>query len=149
MTKYLIFGLPKGMRFDLTCQMGDVDRVVTEFRAHHVTFEKKYTTLYEDKPSTITFKGLKGEFEKSDLTELFSSLNTLAVQGYIGMVYVNVRGFAAKQNRERKNLVPEEKKSPSISSDDLTSFPWEGEGDPFEIPKIPVKSTESTDDDTL
>ncbi len=144
MTKYLIFGLPKGMRFDLTCHMGDVDRVVTEFRAHHVTFEKKYTTIHEDRPSTITFKGLKGEFEKSDLTELFSDLNALAVQGYIDMVYVNVRGFAAKQNRERKSIVPEEKKSPDISCDDTVScpefFPWE---------ENPSKGTESTDDDTL
>ena len=104
----VIMNIYKGQRMDMTGMMKDADAILEVFREHHIHFDKKYTTLNNGGPSTITFKGLKAEKLHSDLTKMIVSLQEKAVQEEIGNVYVKLTSFMS----QRKPPVREDKEEP-------------------------------------
>lgn len=98
----LVMNFHKGQRMDITAQMKDADKILEAFRTYNIRFEKKYTTINNDSPSTITFKGLKAENVHSNLTDLIVCLHESASEGAIDNVYLKITGF-----------VPQKKKAPA------------------------------------
>ena len=83
----------KGQRMDITAQMKDADAILDVFRKHSIRFDKKYTTINDKGPSTITFKGLHADKAHADLTEMVVSMYNLAKENQIGNVYVKLTSF--------------------------------------------------------
>ena len=84
----LIISLNKGIRMDLTAQMKDVDEIFAAFKQYQIQFEKKYTSLITDGPSTITFRGIKTEGPTVRISDLLEDLHGRAKQNIIGNVYL-------------------------------------------------------------
>ena len=96
----LIITLNKGQRADLTAQMKDADEIVAAFREYGIQFDKKYTSLNTNGPSTITFKGIRAEGTVARLTDLLEDLHGRAKQNMIGNVYLRFSGgYLPKKDR--------------------------------------------------
>ena len=108
----------KGQRMDLTVQMKDADLVLGIFKAHSIRFDKKYTTITGDGPSTITFKNVRPEAVQGELADLISDLTIRARDGEIGNVYAKFVGprFAKPHAPEQKK--PEAEDIPEVANDD-------------------------------
>ena len=78
------FDLFPGQRVDITVSMADADKVIEIFKIHDARFAKKFTTINESTPSTITFKGISSGDE---LICLFNHLDTSAVD-FTGDVHI-------------------------------------------------------------
>ena len=84
----VIMNVFKGQRMDITAQMKDADSVIEIFKIHHIRFGKKYTSINQDGPSTITFKDLKWTNEPGDLGAMISTLYSSAAEDVIGDVTI-------------------------------------------------------------
>ena len=73
---------------DLTAQMKDADAILELFKTHQIKFDKKYTTISENSPSTITFKGVRSTTTQDKLSDLLTSLHALARKDIIGNTYI-------------------------------------------------------------
>ena len=107
-TNALVINMHKGQRMDLTAQMKDADMVLGLFQAHEIRFEKKYTTITGEGPSTITFKGVRPQKAQAHLADLLSDLTIRARDNEIGNVYVKFVGLKPRvistvnENGEKK-----------------------------------------------
>ena len=84
----LVINFHKGQRMDITAQMKDADAVLKVFQEYSVRFDKKYTTITNDGPSTITFKGVKSSKTQDILADLLCDLTNKSRNDEIGNVYV-------------------------------------------------------------
>lgn len=88
----LVINIHKGQRMDLTAQMKDADAVLEQFSNHDIRFDKKYTTIAGEGPSTITFKGVRSKTTYDKLADMLSDLTISARKGEIGNVYIKFVG---------------------------------------------------------
>ena len=99
MSNILVWTMDKGIRFDLTCAMRDADLILKIMKSFSVTFEKKYTTIHNDTPSTITFKRI--QCDHGSMNDFLNALNA-AVQNreFSGNVYIHIVNWFAKKPRK-------------------------------------------------
>ena len=112
----------KGQRMDVTAQMKDADVILDIFRSHSIRFDKKFTSITGNGPSTITFKGLKAENYHSDLTDMIMDIHKTAKENTIGNVYVKFTSFInpkyMKKKEEPNSTVTFENNSEETDTDD-------------------------------
>lgn len=121
----VMMNLFKGQRMDITAQMKDADAILESFRNHNVRFDKKYTSINKQGPSTITFKGIRAENHHCDITDVIADLQAQAKEDHIGNVYVKFTTFQKPiKKEEEKPASSEPEKMPEwitkIVEDDLT-----------------------------
>ena len=97
----VVISLHKGQRMDITAQMKDADRVLELFQACDIRFDKKYTTITGEGPSTITFKGIRSKNTQDKIADLISELNVDAREQRIENVYIK---FSTP--RQKNNVIP-------------------------------------------
>lgn len=119
----LIIGMRKGQRLDLTAQVKDTDSILDTFRENSVRFDKKYTTISETGPSTITFKGIRSSTTQDKLADVLMKLHGMARDNKIGNVYIKfvslrpkMTSLVAGNGNDRQELlvkqhIPEEKRA--------------------------------------
>ena len=86
----VIFLMMKGTKMDLTCLMKDADVIIQKFNAWNIRFEKKFTTIPENGPGTITFKSLHTTRFSSDLGSLIADIYESASNDEIANVYIRI-----------------------------------------------------------
>lgn len=92
----------KGQRMDLTVQMKDADRILEVFRSYDIRFDKKFTSINDNGPSTITFKSVRCErVNEPGLFAMLTHLQGLAEQNDIGDVGIKFRSFFPKNQSPR------------------------------------------------
>lgn len=70
----VVMNVFKGQRMDITALMKDADVIIDIFKNYHVQFSKKYTSINDNGPSTITFKGLKALQDDGDLGNMIAAI---------------------------------------------------------------------------
>ena len=101
----VIMNVFKGQRMDITAQMKDADSVIEIFKIHHIRFGKKYTSINQDGPSTITFKDLKWTNEPGDLGAMISTLYSSAAEDVIGDVTIKFTSHPYQKKSENPVFV--------------------------------------------
>ena len=97
----VVFKTNDRIRINLTCALKDTDTVIEEMVNHHITFDKKYTTIHNiDTPSTITFTSLKAEEFQKDLMEFVIRLDILCKENNMANIYFD---FYVPEKKEKKD----------------------------------------------
>lgn len=112
----LIFATHKNMRMDLTAQMKDADEIIAAFRVYGIQFDKKFTSLNSNGPSTITFKGIRTDGATARITDMFVDLHARAQAEKIGNVFIKFNGYFTPKANKDKTATETEKETDETST---------------------------------